>query len=122
VRTDNLDYRTTLATLTKNVGAWRNSGVREMIPEQLRKNMDELCREELRETVRTLSLLTDRYSFETAVQALEEGFRNQRTRFCDAAVLAARLSEYGLNTPPEKGPDLTGYDQLLREGGAHGNN
>lgn len=117
-RTDSLDYRTTLATLTKNIGAWSNSGVRELIPESLRKNMDELCREDLRETVRTLSQLTKRYSFETAVQALETGFQTNRIHFCDAAVLAARMVEYGLDTQPEKGPDLTGYDCLLQVEGA----
>lgn len=116
-RTDTLDYRTTLATLTKNVGAWKNSGVREMIPQTLRKNMDALCREDLKQTVRTLSQLTKSYSFETAVKALEEGFRMSRSGFCDAAVLAARMQSYGLSTPPGKGPDLTPYDQLLKVGG-----
>jgi transposase len=116
-RTDSLDYRTTLATLTKNIGAWSNSGVRDMIPESLRKNMDELCREDLRQTVRTLTKLTRSYSFETAVKALETGFQTNRTHFCDAAVLAARMVEYGLETMPEKGPDLTGYDILLQAKG-----
>lgn len=113
-RTDTLDYRTTLATLTKNVGAWKNSGVREMIPETLRRKMDVLCREDLKQTVRTLSTLTKSYSFETAVKALEEGFRISRTGSCDAAVLAARMQSFGLNTPPEKGPSLAPYDQLLK--------
>jgi len=113
-RTDSLDYRTSLATLSKNVGAWSNSGVREMIPNPLRTNMDELCKEELRHTVRTLSLLTQEYSFETAVTALETAFATNRTHFSDAAVLAARMTSYGLDTCPEKGPDLNGYDRLLR--------
>ena len=113
-RTDSLDYRTSLATLTKNIGAWRNSGVREIIPDKLRKSMDDLCHEDLRQTVRTLSQLTRNYSFETAVKALEAGFAANRTHFSDAAVLAARMMSYGLDTPPEKGPDLNGYDQLLR--------
>lgn len=116
-RTDSLDYRTTLVTLTKNVGAWKNSGVREMIPESLRKKMDELSREDLRQTVRTISKLTKSYSFETAIAALEEGFRTSRNGFCDAAVLAARMQNFGLDTPPEAGPDLSSYDQLLKVGG-----
>jgi hypothetical protein len=116
-RTDSLDYRTTLATLTKSLGSWRNSGVRELIPEPLRDRMDALCREDLRQTVRTLSQLTKSYSFETAVKALEEGFRISRTGFCDAAILAARMLNYGLDTPPEQGPDLAPYDQLLKAGG-----
>jgi hypothetical protein len=76
--------------------------------------MDELCKEDLRQTVRTLSLLTKDYSFETAVKALETAFATNRTHFSDAAVLAARMMSYGLDTPPEKGPDLNGYDRLLR--------
>jgi transposase len=116
-RTDSLDYRTTLATLTKSLGSWRNSGVRELIPEPLRDRMDGLCREDLRQTVRTLSQLTKSYSFETAVKALEEGFRISRTGFCDAAILAARMLNCGLDTPPEQGPDLAPYDQLLKAGG-----
>ncbi len=115
-RTDSLDYRTTLATLTRNVGAWKNSSVREMIPVALRDNMDVLCREDLKQTVRTLSELSKVYSFDTAVKALEEGFRTNRHHFCDAAVLAARMMNYGLHTAPEKGPDLTAYDQLLQVG------
>ena len=67
--------------------------------------------------MRTLSQLTKTYSFETAVKALEEGFRMSRTGFCDAAVLAARMLNYGLDTPPEHGPDLAPYDQLLKAGG-----
>ena len=111
-----------MATLTKNVGAWKNSGVREMIPEKLRQNMDELSREDLRQTVRTLSMLTKTYSFETAVKALEEGFSVNRTHFSDAAVLAARMMNYGLDTPPETGPDLSYYDQLLQTEVAYGDN
>jgi len=85
-----------------------------MIPDPLRKSMDDLCKEDLRQTVRTLSLLTKDYSFETAVKALETAFSTNRTHFSDAAVLAARMMSYGLDTPPEKGPDLNGYDRLLR--------
>jgi hypothetical protein len=48
---------------------------------------------------------------------LEEGFRLSRTGFCDAAVLAARMQNYGFGTPPEHGPDLSPYDRLLKAGG-----
>lgn len=113
-RTDSLDYRTTLATLTKSIGAWKNSGVREIIPPLLREHMDGLCREELKKAVQTLSRLSKTYSFETAVSALGEGFRIKRTGFCDAAALAARMMNFGLDTPAEQGPDLTPYDQLLK--------
>jgi transposase len=113
-RTDNCDYRTSLAILLRNVGAWKNSGVRELLPTVLREVMDNQARPELQETVRVMHLLSKTYSFETAIAALEEGLRINRVSFCDAAVLAARISGYGLNTAPENGPDLRSYDVLMR--------
>lgn len=62
-------------------------------------------------------MLTNRYSFETALQAIEEGIRINRAAFCDAAVLAARITEYGLDTAAEHGPDLGVYDALLTSAG-----
>ena len=57
--------------------------------------------------------MTVTYSFETALQALEEGLRINRTAFCDAAALAARISGYGLDVAPGRGQDLHVYDELL---------
>ena len=38
---------------------------------------------------------------------------------CDASVLAARITGYGIYTPPETGPSLSAYDEaFLKEGGA----
>lgn len=37
---------------------------------------------------------------------------------CDASVLAARITGYGIDTPPEAGPSLDAYDEaFLKEGG-----
>jgi transposase len=113
-RSDSCDYRTSLAILLRNVGAWSNSGVRELMPVALRNVMDNQPRLHLQETVRTLQHLTKTYSFETAVTALEEGLRLNRIHFCDAAILAARISGYGLDTIPASGPDLSCYDELLQ--------
>ena len=54
-RANSLAYCTTLVALTRNVGVWKNSGAREMILVDLRDNMDALYREDLKQTVRTLS-------------------------------------------------------------------
>ncbi|MEI6388930.1 MAG: IS21 family transposase [Spirochaetota bacterium] len=112
-RSDTCDYRTSLAMLMSNAGAWRNSGVRELVPAALKDAMDRQPRDELRATLRTMHHLTVTYSFETALKALEEGLRINRTAFCDAAALAARISGYGLDVAPERGPDLLVYDELL---------
>ncbi len=117
-RTDTTDYRTTLATLLKNVGAWRNSGIREKLPDPLRQALDAQPKEALRQSLRALEQLSQTYDFETAVAALEEGLRLDRTRLSDTAVLAARIRGYGLMRAPEKGPDLRVYDRLLKGDGA----
>lgn len=64
-------------------------------------------------TLRTLHVLTTRYSFETVPAALEEGVRINRGTFRDTAVPAARISEYGLDTTAEQGPYFHIYDTLL---------
>ena len=116
-RSDTVDYRTSLAMLLRNAGAWPNSGIRELVSPVLKDVMDAQSREALRQTLRTLHVLTNRYSFETALEAVEEGIRINRAAFCDAAVLAARISEYGLDTAAEHGPDLNVYDALLTGAG-----
>lgn len=113
-RSDTCDYRTSLAVLMRNAGAWKNSGIRELVPDRLRTVMDGQPRDELQSTLRTMHQLTTSYSFETALQALAEGLRINRTAFCDSAALAARISGYGLDEPPERGQDLLVYDQLLQ--------
>jgi transposase len=117
-RSDSCDYRTSLAVLLKNVGAWPNSGIRELVPEALKALMDHQPREQLRSTLKTMHHLTLTYSFQTALEALEEGMRINRSGFCDTAILAARISGYGLDTPAETGQDLAVYDRLIEEGQA----
>ena len=112
-RSDTCDYRTSLKILMRNAGAWKNSGVREVVPDQLRALMDSQPVDDLKATLKTLQLLTTSYTFETAIAALEEGIRINRTNFCDAAILAARLSEYEFEPEPESGPDLNLYDAFL---------
>jgi len=114
-RSDSLDYRTSLAMLTRNAGAWRNSGIRELVTPALKQVMDNQPRDQLKATLRTMEQLSTTYSFETAIQALDAGIRINRTEFCDTAVLAARISEYGLGTAAVEGPDLKIYDALLND-------
>ena len=75
--------------------------------------MDSQPRDELKATLRTMQHLAVTYSFETAIEALDAGIRINRTGFTDTAVLAARISEYGLDTEAYKGPDLKVYDTFL---------
>jgi len=115
-RSDSLDYRTSLAMLMRNPGAWKNSGVREMVSDPVKALMDSQPRDELASTLRTLNRLSVSYSFETALRAMEEGIRIHKTDFHAAATLAARIHGYGLETAPASGPDLKSYDSFLSEG------
>ena len=87
-----------------------------MVPTVLKDAMDRQPKDQLRATLRTMHQLTTTYSFETALHALEEGLRINRTAFCDAAALsAAGISGYGLEVAPERGqahPRV--YDELLQ--------
>ena len=40
IRTDVIDYATTLAVLSRNAGAWQNSGLRKELPDPLREYLD----------------------------------------------------------------------------------
>lgn len=113
-RSDSCDYRTSLAVLMNNPGAWKNSGIRELIPDPLKSLMDRQERAQLHATLKTMHRLSGEYGFEIAVQALEEGVQRSRTSFHDAAILAARIAGYGLTMAPERGPDLHGYDEFLK--------
>jgi transposase len=113
IRTDAVDARTTLARLLKNPGAWHNSGIRTIMPANLREHLDELDKTGLREMLRSMKELTSTYGFETAVSAMDEAVKRKALNYSNSAVLAARIISNGLNVLPESGPDLSCYDQLL---------
>lgn len=117
-RTDISDYSTTLAVLMKNSGAWGNSGLRRETPDSLRAYMDAQPKEKLKDCLRIMNELTGQYGFEAAVSAMEMASARGNINICDASVLAARITGYGIYTPPEAGPSLEAYDEaFLKEGG-----
>ena len=117
-RTDSSDYSTTLAVLMKNAGAWENSGIRRETPDALRSYMDAQPKEKLKDCLRIMNELTDQYGFEAAASAMEIACCRGNINICDASVLAARITGYGIYTPPEAGPSLAVYDEaFLKEGG-----
>lgn len=117
-RTDTVDYSTSLAMLMRNVGAWHNSGVREQVPEPVRVALDGQPRQQLKESLKIMHDLSKRYGFDAAIEAMEEAVSHGRLNLCDAAVLAARITGYGLFTLPEAGPPLKVYDDaFLNTGG-----
>lgn len=118
-RTDISDYSTTLAVLMKNSGAWGNSGLRRETPDALRAYMDAQPKEKLKDCLRIMNELTSQYGFQAAASAMEMACMRGSINICDASVLAARITGYGIYTPPEAGPSLAVYDDMfLKEGGA----
>ena len=112
-RTDTMDYSTSLAVLSKNSGAWMNSGVRLNVPEALREYLD-LQDKPVRKTyLKLMSTLTDEYGYEAAVQAMLMSLGNGGINASDVSILAARITGYGIDTPPEAGPPLSVYDEEL---------
>jgi flagellar basal body rod protein FlgG len=112
-RTDITDYSTSLEMLSKNIGAWNNSGFRKDAPELIREYIDSQSRSERKSCVRLLSDLTKEYGYEAAVGALELAIRAGSVNKSDTAIHAARITGYGIDTPPEPGPSLPIYDQVF---------
>lgn len=117
-RTDLSDYSTTLAVLMKTSGAWGNSGLRRETPDALRAYMDAQPKEKLKDCLRIMNELTNQYGFPAAASAMEMACARGNVNICDASVLAARITGYGIYTEPETGPSLAAYDEaFLKEGG-----
>ena len=118
-RTDISDYSTTLAVLMKNSGAWHESGLRRETPDILRAYMDAQPKEKRKDCLRILNDLTNQYGFPAAASAMEMAAARGNVNICDAAVLAARITGYGIDTPPQSGPSLAIYDEtFLKKGGS----
>lgn len=108
-----MDYSTSLAVLSKNSGAWMNSGVRLDIPDALREYLD-IQEKSVRKTyLELMSTLTDEYGYDAAVKAMELALGSGSINKSDASILAARITGYGIDTPPEAGPPLSVYDDEL---------
>lgn len=116
-RTDISDYSTTLAVLMKNSGAWGNSGLRLETPDALRTYMDAQPKEKLKDCLWIMNELTGQYGFHAAASAMEMACARGNINICDASVLAARITGYGICTPPEAGPSLAVYDEAFLKGG-----
>lgn len=112
-RTDLTDYSTSLEMLSKNIGAWPNSGFRKDAPELIREYIDNQPRIGRKSCVRMLNNLSKQYGYEAAVNALELAIKGNSVNKSDTAILAARITGYGIDTPPEPGPSLVVYDQAF---------
>jgi transposase len=123
VRTDTVDWLSMLDQLIAKPNAWKNSVVRNQVSYELRDYMDDQDKSGLKQVLKLLKDLSGRYGLDIAITSLQETIVRQRTEgiSVNAAVVAARIAHYGLDTPGEPGPDMSQYDVLLPLGGlVHG--
>ena len=112
-RTDSIDWSTSASRLFKNPGAWKNSGIRETMPDALRDNIDEMDLPGLKRTMKILRDLCGQYDYDTAIQAMTEAVNRGTLDGYSTAALAARILNTGLDIIPDSGPDLGSYDNEL---------
>lgn len=112
-RTDLTDYSTTVSMLMRRCGAWNNSGVRREVPDPLREYLDHADRPLLKSCLSLLNELTQEYGFRPAATAMDLALRDGRISKSDAKIIAARITGYGIDTPPAEGPSLDVYDDTF---------
>lgn len=114
-RTDTSDWLTMIDQLIAKPGAWRNSLMRSHMSYEVRDYMDEQDKSGLRQALRLIRDLSGQYGLDVAITSMQQALVRRRTTgmAVNAAVLAARIAHYGLDTPGEPGPDLSRYDVLL---------
>jgi len=117
-RTDSVDWHTSAARLFKNPGAWRNSSMRDSIPDTLRSSMDELDHAGLKMALKAIRNLSGSYDSETVLMAMTESVNRGLIDEYSVSAIAARIAGTGLDMLPESGPDLHSYDsELIVKGG-----
>jgi len=118
-RTDTADWLTIVDQLITKPGAWRNSMMRSQMSYEVRDYMDEQDKSGLRQALRLIKDLSSQYGLDVAITSLQEVLVRRRTEgiTVNAAMIAARIAHYGLDTPSEPGPDLSRYDALLATAG-----
>lgn len=112
-RTESLDWSTSASRLFRNPGSWKNSGIREVIPDELRNKMDMMDSPELKNALKVLRDLSVQYDFETVIHAMNEAVNRQTLDGYSASAIAARILNTGLDVVPELGPDMNSYDNEL---------
>ena len=83
------------------------------MPDLVRNYMDNLPKPDQKSTIQMLNDLSKQYGTKAAVEALKLAIEKDSVNKADATVLAARITGYGIDTPPEPGPSLAVYDQAF---------
>ncbi len=101
--------------LVRAPNAWRNSGLRESLPLDVRERLDDLDPEGLKRALRVLLQLSERHSKDVGLKALLRSLDEGNGSYAEASLYAAQILESGLDTATAKmgGVDLGVYDHFL---------
>lgn len=123
-RTDTVDWTTMLDQLMAKPNAWKNSVMRSQMAYEVRDYMDEQDKSGLKQALKLIKDLSSNYGLDVAMTSMHEAIVRKRTEGLpvNAAMVAARIAHYGLDTQADPGPDMSRYDELLPASGgtAHG--
>jgi transposase len=119
-RTESIDAASQLQLLCRRPKGWRNSRIREQMPDAVVARLDALDADGLRRDLKLLFETCERSGLQATLDALDVLAREHDDfpDFFQVGVLAARIADFGLDTPPEGGADLSCYDELFLGGGA----
>lgn len=117
-RTDTTDWSTSVARLIHNPGSWKNSGLRNELPNDLASSMDSMDKSGLREALRIMQRAERNFDFDTVIFAMVEATKCGSLNSFNVEAIASRILNCGLNCQPDSGPDLSSYDEtFLARGG-----
>ena len=131
--TESMDWLPYLKYIARKPRSLRNSGIYDMMPENMRQFMDTCANADRGQILKTLSELTDRTGFDSALRTVDEAIQLQvkdpdslkslyRRLFSDVPTLPPL--EAAMDTPLGKiipiRNDLSSYDMALRGGVQHG--
>jgi transposase len=110
--TDTTDPASQLGLLSVNIRGWENSKVRCALPDDLRKHMDSLEKEELRREVRLMRDQASMSGWDATIQAMQAAYlATGRVDCASVSVSAARIQSGTITY--EEPIDLSVYDQAM---------
>lgn len=115
--TNGPDPASQLRLLSVRPGGWRNSATRLAVPTDVAAHMDALEASALCDLLSYMARWCQTSTLEEVGSAMSEVMdRTGRMRPHDVEMTLARMSGFGIGTAPDRGPDLSIYDRMLKGG------
>lgn len=111
--TDATNPASQLPLLTMKLGAWKNSEVRDAIPDDLRRYLDDLDRRELGSSLKIMRGQVEQHGWEATIEAMGIALRSTG-RLDGASVSVAAARAEGGSIAYDEPVDLGVYDAAMR--------